>query len=50
MTNEGGLEIIVAPGVTQEQVAAFLNLLSDAFVHVGGQGGLVIEPVEEKLP
>jgi hypothetical protein len=50
VTDEDGLEIIVAPGVTQEQVAVFLDLLSDAFVHVGGKGGLVIEPIEEKRP
>lgn len=44
--SEDSLEIIVAPGVTEEQVLAFLNLLSDAFVAVGGRGGLKIEPEE----
>lgn len=43
---EASIEIIVAPGVTEEQLLAFLNLISDAFIACSGRGGLKIEEVE----
>lgn len=44
---DNGIEIIVHPDVTQEQLLAFLNILGDLFEAVGCRGGLKVEAIAE---